>query len=102
MYVFVNCTVFTLATSANDGTDSWPAAEVRATSFPFTVAVAVQPVPLGGVSDTVQLWPSLAPVSVGVADSPLPSPAVVRSSTGTTPRRRSLCSPAGSPWERSR
>ena len=78
MYVFVNCTVFTLATSANDGTDSWPAAEVRATSFPFTVAVAVQPVPLGGVSDTVQLWPSLAPVSVGVADSPLPSPAVVK------------------------
>ena len=54
MYVFVNCTVFTPATSANDGTERWPPAEVRTTSFPFTVAVAFQPVPLGGVSDTEQ------------------------------------------------
>jgi hypothetical protein len=44
----------------------------------LTDAVVFQLLPVGAASDTLQLAPATAPVNVGVADSPLPSAAVVK------------------------
>ena len=67
------------AASANVGTVIFPAAGAISTgAAPFTDTVVFQPVPLGAVSATEQLAPWTAPVSVGVAEPPPASAAVVK------------------------
>ena len=79
MKVFVNRTVLAPAVRAKEGIDSRPADETNATAVPFIPwAVVAQPPPLGGVSETTQLLRLRSRRSGGVADSPLPSAAVVK------------------------
>jgi hypothetical protein len=77
--VFVNVTVFAPAARAKEGMVSWPPEAVSVTAVPpLTEAVVLQPLPLGAASETLQLDPATAPVSVGVAEAPLASAAVVK------------------------
>ncbi len=77
--MLLKATVLAPAARANAGAVSVDPASLSSTgAAPLIETVVFQPVPVGALSATEQFEPWTAPVSVGVAEPPLPSAAVVK------------------------